>query len=208
LIGLCIMEAKTVLSKFLPASCVDKVHDWLKQHHAVLRITRARESKLGDYRPPQRGLPHRISVNNNLNPHEFLITLVHEMAHLLCWEKYGRRAKPHGQEWKLAYKDLLPQICDPAVFPEDIQQALTLYFHPRTSYRKGNEVLKQVLRKYDPASIFIAVEDISEGDRFLYHRRVFRKMHKVRKRFQCLCLNNNRLYSFSPLAQVLPEVAS
>jgi SprT protein len=46
----------------------------------------ARSSKLGDYRPPQRGLPHRISVNHNLNQHEFLITLIHEMAHLLCWE--------------------------------------------------------------------------------------------------------------------------
>lgn len=208
MIGLCCMEAKTVLSKFISSPCVDNVENWLRQHHAVLRITRARQSKLGDYRPPQRGMPHRISVNHNLNPHEFLITLIHEMAHLICWEKYGRRAKPHGQEWKLVYKELLPQICNPAVFPEDIQQALSHFFQPQTSYRKGNEVLKQVLRKYDPATGLIAIEEISDGNRFFYHRRAFRKMHKVRKRIHCLCLNNNRLYSFSPLAQVLPDAIS
>lgn len=202
------MEAKKVLSKYLPASCVDKVHGWLQQHHAILKITSARRSKLGDYRSPQQGLPHRISVNHNLNQHEFLTTLVHEMAHLLCWKKYGRRVKPHGGEWKLAYKELLPEICEPNMFPADIQQALTVVFHPLTSYRQGSEVLKRALRKYDPDTDLIAIEDIPEGDVFVYQCRTFRRMHKVRKRYQCICLNNNRVYSFSSLAQVSPTVAS
>jgi SprT protein len=202
------MEDKALLSKFLPESCAGKVHDWFMKHHAVLRITSARASKLGDYRPPQKGLPHRISVNHNLNPHEFLITLVHEMAHLICWQKYGRRAKPHGSEWKTAFKELLYEICTPDTFPNDIQQAIDFYFSPTTSNRRGNEKLKLALRKYDAGSELIAIENIPEGNTFIYHRRTFRRMHKVRKRFQCLCLNNNRLYSFSPLAQVLPAVAS
>lgn len=208
MIGLHIMEDKKLLSKFLPDSCVDKVHDWLKLHQAALRITSARVSKLGDYRPPQRGIPHRISVNHNLNHYEFLSTLVHEMAHLLCWEKYGRRAKPHGKEWKQAYKDLLPNICRPGIFPEDIEQAFTFFFLPHTSYRRGNEVLKLAFRKYDPGSDFVAIEAIPEGDSFIYHRRTFRKMHRVRTRYQCICLSNNRLYSFSALAQVMPHEVS
>lgn len=165
-------------------------------------------SKLGDYRPPHRGMPHRISVNHNLNHHEFLSTLLHEMAHLLCCEKYGRRVKPHGKEWKQAYKELLPDICGPGIFPEDIEQAFAVFFHPRTSYRRGNEVLKLAFRKYDPGSDLKAIEEIPEGDSFIYHHRTFRKIQRVRTRYKCICLNNNRLYSFSPLAQVMPQETS
>jgi SprT protein len=208
LIGLHVMEDKNLLSKFLPEPCIDKVYQWLKLHKAVLRITSARISKLGDYRPPHRGKPHRISVNHNLNRHEFLSTLVHEMAHLICWEKYGRRTKPHGKEWKLAYSELLPDICGPGIFPDDIEQAFTVFFHPRTSYRRGNEVLNLAFRKYNPDSALKAIEEIPEGDSFVYRRRIFRKMKRVRTRYKCICLSNNRLYSFSPLAQVMPHETS
>jgi SprT protein len=201
------MEARKVLSKYLPDIYVDKVHGWLLQHKAVLRIAAPRCSKLGDYRPAQRGLPHRISVNHNLNHHEFLITLIHEMAHLLCWEKHGRRVRPHGKEWKLIFKDLSYEFLEPGTFPEDIQQALDFYFLTATSNLAGNENLKRVLQKYDPGSEFKMLEDIHEGNIFLYRKRVFKKVCKVRKRYQCFCLSNNRLYSFSPLARVMPATA-
>lgn len=199
------MEGKQILSKYLHPACVDSVYDWLNRHHAALKITSARSSKLGDYRPPFKGLPHRISVNNNLNRHEFLITLIHEMAHLSCHEKYGRRAKPHGKEWKLQFRELFYDLKAPDVLPADLQDAMKLFFDPANSYRKGNTILKPVLKKYEPHSALLAVEDVSDGSIFIFNRRAFRKMRRIRTRYQCICLNNNRMYSFSPLAQVLPE---
>jgi len=201
------MEPQKVLSKYLDEPCADKVYDWLLQNRASLRITSARRSKLGDFRPAQRGLPHRITVNNNLNRYEFLITLVHEMAHLLCWEKFGRRVNPHGMEWKNIFRNLIFTICDPGIFPEEIQQALALYFDPGTSNRRGSEEIARALRKYDPHSDLKSIEDIPDGEAFIYKQTGFRKMHKVRKRYKCICLNSSRLYLFSPLTLVLPAAA-
>ncbi|HAD34265.1 MAG TPA: hypothetical protein DCF44_07170 [Chitinophagaceae bacterium] len=41
-----------------------------------------------------------MSVNGNLNSYHFLITLLHEIAHMLVWEQFRNRVKPHGLEWK------------------------------------------------------------------------------------------------------------
>lgn len=199
------MEGKKILSKFLHPACVDAVHDWLNRRHAALKITSARSSKLGDYRPPFKGLPHRISVNHNLNPHEFLITLIHEMAHLSCHEKYGRRAKPHGKEWKQEFRELFYDLKAPDVLPTDVREAMKLFFDPGITYRRGNAILKRVLKKYDPLTALLAVEDVADGNIFIFNRRTFRKVRRIRTRYQCICLNNNRMYSFSPMAQVLPE---
>ena len=205
MIGWRIMEGKAILGKYLPPALVDPISDWFKNHRALLKIASARSSKLGDYRPPFKGLPHRISVNHNLNQHEFLITLIHEMAHLLCFEKHGRRAKPHGKEWKLQFSNLYDELKAPDVLPPEVHQAMKLFFNPETTYRKGNAMLKPVLRKYDPHSVLVAVEDVSDGGIFLFNRKLFRKVRKVRTRHQCMCLNNNRMYVFSPQARVLPE---
>jgi predicted SprT family Zn-dependent metalloprotease len=36
------------------------------------------------------------TVNSNLNKYKFLITLIHEISHLVAFEKFGRNIKPHG----------------------------------------------------------------------------------------------------------------
>jgi SprT protein len=197
------MEPQKVLSKYLPEACIGKVYDWLVKNQASLRITSARSSKLGDFRPAQGRLPHRITVNHNLNKYDFLITLIHEMAHLLCWKKYGKGVKPHGMEWKNIYQNLIYEMCEPGIFPQEIRQALAIYFLPETSYRNGNDALARALRNYDPQSLHTAVEDVPDGETFVYKQSGFRKIHKVRKRYKCICLNDNRMYSFSPLTQVL-----
>lgn len=202
------MEHLNLLNRFLPPSSSHKVLVWLEQHQAILKITRARASKLGDYRPPFNGLPHRISVNSNLHPVEFQITLVHEMAHLLCWQKFGRRVKAHGAEWKNEFYDLLPEICILSEFPEEVSVALEEFFQPGTTYRAGNAKLKSVLHKFNPKSSGKLVAEVDDGDIFYFRRRKFLKVRKVRTRYECICLNNNRVYSFNAMAQVMPATAS
>jgi len=202
------MEHLNLLSRFLPPSRTHKVLVWLERHRAILKITRARASKLGDYRPPFNGFPHRISVNGNLHPVEFQITLVHEMAHLLCWQKFGRRVKAHGAEWKNEFRDLLPEICVFSEFPEEVAVALKEFFQPGTSYRTGNAKLKSALLKFNPKSSGKLVAEVDDGDVFYFRRRKFLKVRKVRTRYECICLNNNRVYSFNAMAQVMPATAS
>ena len=99
---------KDILSDYLPELSVPIVFDWVKSNNVQLKIAKNTTTKLGDYRPPQgRYGFHRISVNHDLNKYNFLLTFVHEFAHLKNWEQHKRNVNPHGKEWKLAFREFL-----------------------------------------------------------------------------------------------------
>ncbi len=196
---------RSILRKYLPEAAVDKVYDMLREHQAHLKISRKRTSKLGDYRSPHKGNGHQITVNHDLNPYAFLITLVHELAHLLTWERYRNRVRAHGEEWKTAFRELMDPFMEMGIFPPDIRQALQRYL--RKSYASsGSDLnLSRALREYD-ASREPSLEDLEEGSIFrLSNGRTFKKGPRVRKRYRCLCIDNNRIYLVNPLVKV--EVA-
>ena len=76
------------LSAYLPDGSFEPVVSYLHQYKVHLTVTKQRKSVLGDYRHAGWGGNHRISINGNLNKFEFLITLLHELAHLLTYEQY------------------------------------------------------------------------------------------------------------------------
>ena len=86
------------LSQFIPDPSAPLILEYLHHYKVHLTITRERKSVLGDYRHATHSNNHRISVNGNLNKYAFLITLLHELAHLLTFEKFGNRIPPHGKE--------------------------------------------------------------------------------------------------------------
>ena len=75
----------SALQHFLPPNTYDAVSAYLHQYHVHLTVAKERKSILGDYRHRTHGKNHRISVNGNLNKYAFLITLLHELAHLLTF---------------------------------------------------------------------------------------------------------------------------
>lgn len=118
---------REILSKYLPSAAVERIMKWLKEYKVQLSITRSRNTKLGDYRSPINGGAHRISINHDLNQYAFLITLVHEIAHLLVWEKYKTKALPHGKEWKGSFKELMKPFIQEGIFPEELKIPLMDY---------------------------------------------------------------------------------
>jgi len=87
-----------VLKKYLPERAVLPCFELIQQTQVHLKIVNERVTRHGDYRRMSDGR-HQITVNATLNKYRFLITLIHEIAHLVAFEKYGRRIKPHGLEW-------------------------------------------------------------------------------------------------------------
>ena len=169
-----------------------------------LTITRSRAGVLGDYRHPHAGKGHRISINSDLNKYSFLITLLHEIAHLVTFEKYGRNAQPHGREWKDAYGSILKEFVGKKFFPEDIEKTLLKSLHDPAASSCADEKLLRALKKYDARKegVFF-VEELSSGERFRTpDRRVFEKGERVRKRFKCKELPSGKLYLFSPVYEV------
>ena len=88
----------SALQHFLPPNTLDPVLAYLQHYHVHLTVAKERKSILGDYRHRTHAKNHRISVNGNLNKYAFLITLLHELAHLLAFENFGNRIAPHGRE--------------------------------------------------------------------------------------------------------------
>lgn len=191
------------LAKYIPPAAVSLLAQWVIELNAHLRITRARNSKLGDYRHPYMGEGHRITVNHNLNPYAFLITLVHELAHLTTWNKYQNRVPPHGTEWKNEYKILMREVVRLKVFPQDIFDALVAYMQNPAASSCSDVDLLRVLRKYDTNNDFIHLEELPDDTLFsLGNGMVMRKGPKLRKRYKCFEVNLRRYYMVSPLAEV------
>lgn len=194
------------LRQFIPEEAAALVLEYLNHYNVHLTITRERKSVLGDYRHATRDHHHRISVNGNLNPYSFLITLIHELAHLVTFMEFGNRVQSHGKEWKGIYRRLLEDFIKLSVFPKDILAALKKSLHDLPASSCADEGLMRILRKYDPnTGNLLLVEQIPEGSCFtLEDKRVFRKGKKLRKRYQCVEVATGKLYLFSPIYEVKP----
>ena len=192
------------LNNYLPPGTGDAVANYLQQYHVHLTIARERTSILGDYRHRTEHTNHRISVNGNLNTYSFLVTLLHELAHLLTFEKYGRRVQPHGKEWKAIFGQLLRQFLESKVFPADVERELLLSLHNPAASSCAEQGLLKALRNYDQkVKDQFLVEDLPVHGLFkIKDGRVFQKGEKLRKRFKCKEIATGRFYLFSPVYEV------
>jgi len=192
------------LQSYLPDGTYEPVSQYLHFYKIHLTITRERKSILGDYRHKTHQANHRISVNGNLNDFAFLITLLHEIAHLLTFEKFGNRVHSHGKEWKMIYAVLLEQFLKNKIFPPDIEKALLESLQNPAASSCAEDGLVRVLRNYDKkvnGNKFI--EEIPHHALFkTTDGRIYQKGKKLRKRFSCKEVKTGREYLFSPVYEV------
>lgn len=193
------------LNQWLPEGSFEKTAFYLEQYKVHLTITRKRKSVLGDFRNATRFSNHRISVNGNLNKYEFLITLIHELAHLLTYEQYGHRISPHGIEWKKMYGSLLSSYLQHDIFPGDIKTELLQSLQKPGASSCSETDLIRILRKYDekPDDGWLHIENLEEGTLFeTQDGKKYIKGHKLRKRFMCTHVASGANYLFNPLCEV------
>lgn len=192
------------LNSFLPAGTYVAVEEYLKFYKIHLTVTQHRKSILGDYRHRTHFKNHRISVNGSLNKYSFLVTLLHEIAHLLTFEKYGNKVLAHGAEWKNLYASLLKQFIDNKIFPADIENELLRSLKNPAASSCAEDDLIRVLRKYDTnRNGFKLVEEIPLNKLFkLDDGKIFKKGERQRKRFKCVEIKTGKIYLFSPVYEV------
>ncbi len=192
------------LQEFLPPGTYEAVLQYLQFYKVHLTVAAERKSLLGDYRHRTHFSNHRISVNGNLNKFSFLITLLHELAHLLTFEQFANNVLSHGREWKLIYGRLLQQFLQNKIFPADIEDELLRSLKNPAATSCAEDGLIRVLRRYDDRkSQHRLVEEIPENGMFRCDDgRVFKRGEKMRKRFKCVEVNTGRVYLFSPVYEV------
>jgi SprT protein len=191
-----------VLSKYIPERAVQPCFELIKTNNVHLKIVNERVTRHGDYRKLPDG-SHQITVNSNLNKYRFLITLVHEIAHLVAFYKYGRNIKPHGKEWKHAFQTLMLPFLRPEIFPNSLLPLLALHFKNPKATSDTDTRLALALKQFDPPNDKNYIFEIPPGGEFrLYNGKVFRRGNKRVKRIECEEVKTGRIYLFNPNAEV------
>ena len=191
-----------ILEKYIPEPAVDPVFGMIKSHNIYLKIVNERVTRHGDYRKMPNG-QHQITVNGTLNQYRFLITLVHEVAHLEAFIKHGNSIKPHGLEWKRTFQALMFPFLRPEIFPNQLLPLLARHFrNPKASSDTDTE-LSLALKQFDPKNGKNYIFELPFGAHFrLYNGRVFKRGNQRTKRFECLEIKTGRIYLFNPNAEV------
>ena len=196
------MTSRQVFEKFIPEEAVPYCNKLYEKLGFEFKIKKARQTKLGDYRYDPNIDRHIISINNDLNAYSFLVTYLHEVAHLAAFKKYGNKVWPHGKEWKQCFKEFALPMLNTNVFDEKVLIVLNKYFTNPKASSCSDPTLYNILKKFDLASS-IQLKDINVGEEFLFNKRVFRKLEKKRTRSVCLEINTGKKYAISEIAEVV-----
>ncbi len=196
-------QVTLAFSKYLPSPFVDDVVELFLGNTVRFKIVKGRKTKLGDFRAGINGEKHQITINGDLNPYAFLITTLHEFAHLTTFENHGRKVAPHGQEWKNNFRTLLLPIINSKKLPKDIEEALVNSLVNTKASSCSDHQLSRVLHRYDISKEGIELlERLPNNAVFTLNGKQFIKGPLRRKRYICQEINSNRSFLVNALAQV------
>src|SRR5690554_1121702 len=191
-----------ILEKYIPQAATAAIFDLIKTHKVHLKIVHERVTRHGDYRKMANG-QHQITVNASLNKYRFLITLVHEIAHLEAFMKFGSNIKPHGVEWKRTFQILMLPFLRPEIFPSQLLPLLARHFKNPKASSDTDATLSLALKQFDPENDKNYIFEIPMGGQFrLYNGRIFKRGKRRVKRYECLEVSTGKIYLFNPNAEV------
>jgi hypothetical protein len=190
------------LSTYIPQNALTEVLRLLDHDNLLVKVKKERKTRHGDYRSLPGG-KHQITINANLNPYRFLITLIHEIAHFESYNMHGRFIKPHGPEWKRTFQHLMLPFINPDIFPDDLLPLIARHFkNPRASSDTDTR-LSLALKQFDSPNDKTFVFEVPMGRSFRsYNGKVFKKVNKRVKRYECIEIKTGKLYLFNPNAEV------
>lgn len=190
------------LSKYIPEHAVKPVFELIVSNQVHLKIVNERVTRHGDYRKGLSG-KHEITVNASLNKYRFLITLIHEISHLVAFEKFGRNIKPHGNEWKYSFQIMMVPFIRPEIFPSNLLPLLARHFKNPTASSDTDATLALALKQYDAQNDKNYIFEIPYGCVFrIPNGKIFKKIALRVKRYECIEVNSGRIYLFNPNAEV------
>ena len=187
------------LKSYLPENALSFLKIWFADYPIHIKITRNRNSKLGDYRkmPDQ---SHQITINSTLEPDLFFFVLTHELAHLIAFEKFGRRISAHGNEWKTTFAQMILDSLE--IYPQDLQLILKKFSKsPKANFMSSSDLVRYFhFDQLKEDEVFM--ESLQIGDRFMYREDAYKVQEKRKKLYLCINSTNAKKYLFKPLAKV------
>lgn len=200
------IQATKIPEDHLPPGAFPIVAAIFATHVINIKIVKSRTTKFADFIPPLRkNILPKITINNNLNPYSFLITLLHEFAHYLVWKEGRFYAKPHGRTWKNHFRQLMLIFIEKEIFPNDLLPQLTEHIQNPRATSCSDTKLFRLLSSYDSCNTDIFIQDLPDGSFFQTpDGKLFKRESRIRKRILCINQKNRKKYLFSPIYKVLP----
>lgn len=190
------------ISYYIPEASVAKVLQLLEHDNLTVLVKKERKTRHGDYRKLPNG-KHQITINGSLNKYRFLITLIHEIAHLEAYKNFGKFIKPHGLEWKRTFQYLILPFLNPDVFPSEILPILAKHFKNPKASSDTDVQLARALKQFDANTNKTFIFEIPIQSTFkIYNGRVFKKVKKRRTRYECVEVSTGKIYLFNANAEV------
>lgn len=188
----------SLLEKYLPENSLSYLKKWFGNYFIHIKITKGRNSKLGDYRKRQDG-SHEITINSTLEPQLFFFVLTHELAHLLAFEIFGNRILSHGKEWKHTFREMLLESIE--VYSDDLKPIIVRFSKsPKANFMASTELVRFFYTNEKSNLQF--VETLQQGDFFIYRKDKYLLEGLIKKNYLCKNVSSGRKYVFKPLAQV------
>lgn len=209
-----------VIRQHLPHAAWRYVHDLLRECPVEVRVVPHRATKLGDHRPPSRNEPwHRITMNEDLNEYAFLVTLLHEVAHLRVSTKRKEGAKrgegvkreqPHGRGWQREFAAVIDPVIEGSMVPRELAVALTASLQrPRAATCSDRKLLLALSRFDSGNDQFLYVEQLDVGEWFqMQNGRRFVLGNRLRSRYQCIEVESGvefRVHSLARVVRLAPD---
>lgn len=196
------------LLNYIPQTAHKYILELIERHPIQLKITAPRKTLLGSYKRNNRG-EDQISINGDLNPYSFLITLLHEFAHLKAFDQYGFSIEPHGPEWQKTFSNLLSPLLSIHCFPDEINDHLLKKNNQLSASQCTDPILYGYLKKYDCREEGVKLlRELCIGDHFsLSNGMQFKKLKINRTRAVCRRIDGHQaehLFTISLLAEVYP----
>ncbi len=192
-----------ILKRHVPPNAVHYCLDLWIDRPFHFKITRQRNTKLGDYRHDYRSGRHTITVNYNLNNYSFLITYIHEVAHQHVQMKYGRNVRPHGHEWQVIFRSLMQPLLSDLVFPTEVLVPLTKYMLSPKASTTSYASLYTALRRFDEIDDgLVLLSSMRNGDIFEFNERMFERLQLRRTRVLCREMESSRKFLIPQTALV------
>jgi hypothetical protein len=188
-------KIQVILQEHIIAVAVPYCLSLWEQSPFELKLTKSRQTKVGDFTSKRSAVHPRITLNHDLNQHLFLLTYVHEVAHHYVHKKYGHRVDPHGDEWKNTFKELMLPLLQESTFPSEILHELRRHMvNPKASSFADTHLTK-VLRLHDKdGEKIVVLSEIPEGSIFSIRGRFFKKGILRRTRYLCKEIKTKRNY--------------
>jgi len=188
------------LRNYIPENSVSLVGKLLQNNPIAIKIVNKRTTKHGDFRKNKNGFL-QITINNSLNKYQFLLTLIHEIAHFITHQQY-KNIKPHGKEWKQNFQHLMLPFLHPSIFPITVLPYLANYLiNPKAS--TGSDVkLTFELNQYNDITNKNFIFEIPEGSIFTFKNKNYKKGIKRRTRFECIEITSKKVYLFNQNAEI------